>query len=40
MPYYYYREIWTPLKWIGISIYKDERNRIWYKLFRFKRRQL
>ncbi|WP_272949041.1 hypothetical protein [Paenibacillus contaminans] len=40
MPYYYFKEIWTPLKLLGISIFKDEEDRIWYKLWKYKRRQL
>lgn len=40
MPYYHYKEVWTPLKLIGISFYKDEHNRVWYRLWKGKRRPL
>jgi len=40
MPHFYFREIWTPLKLIGIKIFKDDQGDIWYKVFSKSRRRV
>ncbi|WP_453993339.1 hypothetical protein [Bacillus nitroreducens] len=33
MPYYSFREIWTPLKWLGIRFFKENHEgRYWIKI--------
>jgi hypothetical protein len=39
MPYYHFEEISTPLKLIGVRLYRDDQKRIWFKL-RGRPRQL
>ncbi len=39
MPNYYFKEIWTPLKWVQIRFFRDDDNRVWVK-FGSKRRKL
>lgn len=38
MGYYSFNEIWTPLKLIGIRIYKDDVGDYWYKLWTARRK--
>ncbi|CAI6082204.1 hypothetical protein COHCIP112018_03564 [Cohnella sp. JJ-181] len=40
MPYYYFNEIWTPFKLIGIRLYKDEDQTLWVKIWHLKKRRL
>ncbi|WP_342562644.1 hypothetical protein NST84_24155 [Paenibacillus sp. FSL R7-0345] len=39
MPNYYFKEIWTPLKWVKIRFFRDDDDRVWVK-FGSRRRQL
>ncbi|MEK5449402.1 hypothetical protein [Paenibacillus sp. FSL R7-0331] len=39
MPNYYFKEIWTPLKWVQIRFFRDDDDRVWVK-FGSRRRQL
>lgn len=32
MPYYHFREIWTPLIIFGVRFYKDNDDQMWYKI--------
>jgi hypothetical protein len=38
MPYYEFRELWSPLKFVGIRFYKDDENNLWLKLWNRPRR--
>jgi hypothetical protein len=38
MPYYYFTEIWTPLTFIGIKLFRDDEGRLWAKVWGFDRR--
>jgi hypothetical protein len=40
MPYYYYEEIKTPLKLIGIRIMRDDKGGLWFKIGKQSRRRL
>jgi len=40
MPYYYFIEIWTPLKLIGIRVYQDEDKGIWIKVWNSRKRRI
>ena len=40
MPYYIFKEKWTPLKIIGIRFYYDDLGRKWIKFWGMKRRLL
>lgn len=31
MPHYYFKEIWTPLKWFRIHFFRDDEGQIWIK---------
>ncbi|CAH1192627.1 hypothetical protein PAECIP111892_01050 [Paenibacillus auburnensis] len=37
MPSYYFKEIWTPLKLVGIKFFRDDELRLWVKLWSKKR---
>jgi hypothetical protein len=37
MPNYYFKEIWTPLKFIGIKFFRDDELRLWVKFWSRKR---
>ncbi|MDT9026525.1 hypothetical protein [Rossellomorea yichunensis] len=37
---YYMKEIWTPLKLVGVKIYKTEENRIFLKFFKKARKRI
>lgn len=39
MPNYYFKEIWTPLKWVQIRFFRDDDDRVWIKIGS-RRRQL
>ncbi|WP_171630222.1 hypothetical protein [Paenibacillus plantarum] len=39
MPNYYFTEVWTPLKLLGIKLFKDDEGAIWIKCWGFKRRR-
>ncbi|WP_236293293.1 hypothetical protein [Paenibacillus allorhizoplanae] len=39
MPNYYFSEVWTPLKLLGIKLFKDDEGAIWIKYWGFKRRR-
>ncbi|MDQ0196766.1 hypothetical protein J2T20_005186 [Paenibacillus wynnii] len=40
MPNYYFKEIWTPLKFFGIHFYRDDEDRYWIKVWSYPRRLL
>ncbi|WP_168735485.1 hypothetical protein [Cohnella fermenti] len=40
MPYYYFKEIRTPLKLIGIRFMRDDQGALWYKVWFGPRKQL
>ncbi|MDF2668002.1 MAG: hypothetical protein K0R67_308 [Paenibacillus sp.] len=40
MPNYFFQEIWTPLKLIGIKFFRDDEGSIWIKWFSRPRRKL
>jgi len=40
MPYYNFKEIWTPLKMVGIKLYKDDLGDTWIKFWKAKRKRL
>lgn len=40
MPYFYYREIKTPLKLLGIRVMKDDNGKIWFKIGKKSRKML
>ncbi len=40
MPHFYFREIWTPLKFIGIKLFADDEGKLWYKVFSNPRKRL
>lgn len=40
MPYYYFVEKWTPLKLLGIRFFIDDENRMWMKMWSFRRRRM
>lgn len=40
MPLYYMKEIWTPLKFIGIKIFKCEDNTVFMKVFQNPRKRI
>lgn len=40
MPNYYFKEIWSPLKLIGIRFFRDDESRVWVKLWSKSRRPL
>lgn len=40
MPHYYFKEIWSPLKLIGIRFYLDDEEHMWIKVWSKARRPL
>lgn len=40
MPHYYFKEIWTPLKWFGIRFFHDDEDRVWIKIWSKTRRPI
>lgn len=40
MPYLHFFEMWTPLKLIGIKLFKDDEGHTWIKYWGFKRRRV
>jgi hypothetical protein len=40
MPGYYMKEIWTPLKIVGIKIFKSEEKSIFMKVLRKPRKRI
>jgi hypothetical protein len=40
MPNYYFKEIWSPLKLIGIRFYRDDEDQVWIKMWSKARRRL
>ncbi len=40
MPYIHFIERWTPLKLIGIKIYRDDEGGLWIKIWGFRRRKI
>lgn len=40
MPNYYFQEIWTPLKYIGIRLFRDDEQQLWYKIGPMRRKRL
>jgi hypothetical protein len=40
MPGYYMKEVWTPLKIIGIKIFRSEENSIFMKVFQKPRKRI
>jgi hypothetical protein len=39
MPNYYFIEIWTPLKFVGVRLFRDDEGRVWIKYWNAKRRR-
>lgn len=31
MPSYYFKELWTPLRWFGIKLFHDDEGSLWIK---------
>ncbi|MBP1975321.1 hypothetical protein [Cohnella thailandensis] len=40
MPNYYFREVTTPLKLVGIKLFKDDTGSLWVKFGSGRRKQL
>jgi len=40
MPQYYFNELWTPLKYVGIRLFRDDDQEVWIKIGNQKRRRL
>lgn len=40
MPMYHMKEIWTPLKLVGIKFYRTEEGHIYLKVWNRKRRRI
>ncbi len=40
MPSYYFKELWTPLKWIGIQFFRDDEQHLWIKWWSNPRKRL
>lgn len=40
MPYYFFDEIWTPLKFVGIRLFRDNESGVWIKFWGAKRRRI
>lgn len=40
MPSYYFKEIWTPLSWIGIKFFRDDEGFLWIKRWSNPRKRL
>ncbi|SFT25359.1 hypothetical protein SAMN05428962_5821 [Paenibacillus sp. BC26] len=40
MPNYYFKEIWSPLKLIGVRFYRDDDNYLWVKMWSKQRRRV
>ncbi|WP_019534253.1 hypothetical protein [Paenibacillus ginsengihumi] len=40
MPYIHFSEIWTPLKLIGIRLYRDDDRGLWVKLWSLPRKRI
>jgi hypothetical protein len=40
MPNYYFREVATPLKLVGIKLFKDDAGSLWVKIGSGRRKQL
>lgn len=40
VPYFYFKEIVTPLKLVGIRFFRDDENHYWIKIWGFRRRRL
>lgn len=40
MPYYVFKEVWTPLKYFGIRFYKEEKEGLFVKIGNQPRRKL
>jgi hypothetical protein len=40
VPQYYFSEIWTPLKIVGIRLFRDDDGNIWIKFWKKRRRRL
>lgn len=40
MPHFYFREVWTPLKVVGVRLFKDGEGKLWYKVLANRRRRL
>lgn len=38
MPYFHFKEVWTPLKLVRIRFYRDEERRLWIKAGSGRRR--
>lgn len=38
MPNYYFKEVWTPLRWVHIWFYRDDLDRLWVKVGAKRRR--
>jgi hypothetical protein len=39
MPHYYFREVWTPLKFIGIRLFRDNDRHVWIKYWNKRSRR-
>ena len=40
MPYYRFREFWTPLVWIGVHFYREEHGGLYVKVGQGHRHRL
>ncbi|NIK78516.1 hypothetical protein FHS15_003654 [Paenibacillus castaneae] len=40
MPHYYFSEIWTPFKIVGIRLYRDDDMGVWIKFWNKRRRRI
>lgn len=40
MPNYYFKEVWSPLKWISIRFFRDDEGQVWIKIGSKARRPL
>ena len=40
MPYYVFKEVWTPLKYFGIRFYREEKAGLFVKIWNQPRRKL
>ncbi|SDX27146.1 hypothetical protein [Paenibacillus sp. CF384] len=40
MPNYIFKEVWSPLKLIGVRFYRDDDNNLWVKMWSKQRRRV
>lgn len=39
MPYYVFKEKWTPLRLVGLKLYVDDEGRLWWQLWGSRRKR-